>query len=223
VSEPTGLRLHEELLLLSLDDEKGSVRAAGFKFAVAGGLLAELLLGGRIALQRGAKPSKDRIVPADPKPFSDPLLDECLDRVRGAKKPRSPRDWVSKFSGIAGLRKRVATGLVRRGILRERRARVLLVFPWSFYPALDPSTRRSLTERLRGAVAGDGPVDEHTANLVAIAAATGVLKTALGKRLTKERKARIEAIGDETVAGAAAKAAADAARAAAAAAATSGS
>lgn len=217
------LRLHEELLLLSLHSEKGSMRVSSYGIAVAGGLLAELLLEGRVALERGAKPSKDRIVPADPRPLSDPLLDECLRKIRDAKKPKAPKDWVMKFSQLSGLRKRVATGLVRRGILRERRARVLLLFPWTYFPTLDPAPERRIAERVREAVLGEGEVDERTGALVAIAAKTGALKHVLGKRKLKERNARIEEIADSQPAASAVQGAVEAAQAAAVAAATAGS
>ncbi len=212
------LRLHEELLLLSLDDEKGTIRATNFKYAICAGLLGELILEGRASLERGSKPSKDRILPASAKPLSDPLLDEVLRKVREAKKPRSPKDWVSKLSQLGGLRKRVATSLVRRGILREQRRRVWLLFPWTFYPALDPAPKRRLVQRLHEAVTGDGPLDERTTIAIAVAAATGVLKPALGKQVVKARKDRIEQIvEDQSIASAAHGALQDAAAAAAAA------
>ena len=133
------LRLHEEQLLLALDDEKGSIRSSNFNLAVGAGLLAELMLEGRVRLEPGGKPSKDRIVPVDARPLADPLLDECLRKVHDAKKPKPPKAWIAKFAQLSGLRKRVGTALVRRGLLRERKTRILLLFPWTYYPALDPA------------------------------------------------------------------------------------
>jgi hypothetical protein len=211
-------RLHEEQLLLALDDEKGSIRATNFKYALCAGLLAELVLEGRVTLERGSKPSKDRIIPANPKLLSDPLLDEVLRKVHSSKKTRSPKEWVAKLSSMSALRKRVATGLVRRGILRERNARVLLVFPWTFDPALDPAPKRRLVERIRAAVVGDEELDDRTSIAVAVASVTGGLKPVLGKQVLKERKARIEQITeDQYIAAATKKAVQEAAAAAAAA------
>lgn len=218
----SGLRLHHELLLLALHDEKGSMRVSNPGILLAGGILGELLLEGRVTLERGAKPSKDRIAPGDPRSLSDPLLDECLRKIRDAKRPKAPKDWVMKFSQISGLRKRVATDLVRKGILRERRTRVLLLFPWTFFPVLDPTSERRIVERVRNAVLGDGEVDERTGALVAIAAKTGALKHVLDKRALKERKHRIEEIAEEQLAASAVQGAVEAAQAAAAAAAAGG-
>ncbi len=216
------LRLHEELLLLSLHDRKGSIRVSSLGMALGAGLLAELVLEGRAVYERGAKPSKDRILPADPKPLTDAVLDGALAKLRKAKKPRAPKAWVMSFSQITGLRKQIGTALSRRGILRERRARVLGVFPWTYFPQLDPSAKRRVVERLRTAVEEDGEVDERTALLVAIAASTGILKLHVGKPVMKTRKARIEGLVAAHPLGAATKQAVEAAQAAAAAAAAGG-
>ena len=212
------LRLHEEMLLLALDDEKGSIRATNFKYGICAGLLAELVLEGRVTLERGAKPSRDRILPDNPKLLSDPLLDEVLRRIHGSKKTRSPKDWVGKLSQMGGLRKRVGTSLARRGIVRERNARILFLFPWTYYPQLDPAPKRRLVERIRAAVEGDGELDDRTAIAVAVASATGILKPVLGRQVLKQRKERIERITEEQWLAAAAKKAVEEAAAAAAAA-----
>ncbi|MDT8436216.1 MAG: GPP34 family phosphoprotein [Gemmatimonadota bacterium] len=218
--EASGLRLHEELLLLCLHEEKGTMRVSNWRLAVGGGLLAELLVEGRVRLERGSRASRDRVRMADPRLLADPLLDDCLRRVRDAKKPRAPKDWVMKFSQLSSLRRRVATGLVRRGLLRERRGRVLLLFPWTFYPELDPAPKRRIADRVREAVEGEGELDERTAALVAIAARTGALKPLLGRAVLKERKARIEEIGESVSVASAVRDAVKAARAAAVAAGT---
>jgi hypothetical protein len=138
--------------------------------------------------------------------------------VQDSKKTRSPKDWVSKLSAMSALRKRVGTGLVRRGVLRERNARVFLLFPWTFYPALDPAPKRRLVERVRAAVVGDDELDDRTAIVVAVASVTGILKPVLGKHVLKNRKARIEQIAeDQYIAAATKKAVQEAAAAAAAA------
>lgn len=211
------LRLHEEMLVLALDDEKGTIKASNYKYGICAGLLGELILEGRVELVPGPKPSKDRIVPANPKLLSDPLLDDVLSKIQNSRKQRSPKDWVARLSQMGGLRKQVGIGLVRRGVLRERNARILLLFPWTFYPQLDPAPKRRLVERIREAVEGEGELDERTAIAVAVASATGILKPVLGKPLLRERKERIARITEEQVLAAAVKKAVEEAAAAAAA------
>ena len=75
--ERTDLYLHEQILLLALRDDKGTIesRAGWYSLALGGGLLSELLLTGRIAIEEGDKPAV-RIT--DDTRTGAPLLDECL-------------------------------------------------------------------------------------------------------------------------------------------------
>lgn len=217
------LRLHEEVLLLALKDEKGTPHATQYGFALGGALLAELLLEERLILEEaprrkplkpGKKPSY-RVAIDDPKPLADPILDECLHRVASSKKTRSPEDWVMRFARLKDLKRRIAVGLCRKGILREREDRILLLFRRTAYPTLDGAPERRLVERLTDAVAGDSlDLDARTAVLVALCHGTGLLKPVLGKDLVKRRKDRIEEITEGDLIGEATKAAVQAAQAA---------
>ncbi len=112
---------------------------------------------------------------------------------------------MAKLSQMSGLRRRVGTGLVRRGVLRERNSRILLLIPWTYYPLLDPAPKRRLVERIRAAVLGDEELDDRTAIAVAVASVTGVLKPVLGKQVLKERKHRIQQITEDQYLAAATK------------------
>jgi len=217
------LRLHEEVLLLALKDEKGTPHSVQYGFALGGAMLAELLLEERFILEE--KPRKKPLKPGkkpaylvaidNPKPLADPILDECLHRVSTSKKPRSPQDWVTRFSQLKDLKRRIAVGLCRKGILREREDRILVLFRRTAYPTLDGAPERRVVERIREAVVGDSlDLDARTAVLVALAHGTGLLKPVLGKDLVKQRKARIKDIAEGDVVGEATKAAVEAAQAA---------
>jgi len=233
MNDRSDLRLHEEILLLALRDEKGTPHASTmYGLALGGALLAELLLEERLVLEekpgrKPPKPGKKSKKPSylvaldDSKSLADPILDECLHRVSTSKKPRSPQDWVGRFARLKDLKRRIAVGLCRKGILREREDRILVLFRRTAYPTLDGSPERRVVERLRDAVAGDSPdVDPRTAVLVALCNGTGLLNPVLGKDLVKSRKGRIEEIGEGDIVGEATRAAVQAAQAAAIAAAT---
>ena len=217
------LWLHEEVLLLALKDEKGTPNSGMFTIAMGGALLADLLLNERFVLEE--KPRKKPLKPGkkpaylvavdNPKPLADPVLDECLHRVVTSKKPRSPQEWVTRFGQLKDLRRRVAVGLCRKGILREREDRILVLFRRTAYPTLDGAPERRVVDRLQDAVAGDSlDLDARTAVMVALANGTGILKHALGKDLVKQRKDRIKEIGEGDIVGEATKAAVEAAQAA---------
>jgi Golgi phosphoprotein 3 len=217
------LWLHEEVLLLALKDDKGTPHASMYSIAMGGAMLAELLLSERLVLEEkprkkplksGKKP--DYLVAVDnPKPLADPVLDECLHRVGTSKKARAPQEWVTRFGQLKDLKRRSAVGLCRRGILREREDRILVLFRRTAYPTLDGAPERRVVDRLQEAVAGDSiDLDARTAVLVALANGTGILKHVLGKDLMKQRKDRIKEIGEGDIVGEATKAAVEAAQAA---------
>jgi hypothetical protein len=218
------LRLHEEILLLTLKDEKGTPHYAQYSYALGGAMLAELLLEERFILEEKPrkKPLKSGKKPAylvaidNPKPLADPILDECMHRVATSKKPRSPQEWVTRFAQLKDLKRRIAVGLCRKGILREREDRILVLFRRKTYPTLDGAPETRVVDRLQEAVAGDTlNLDARTAVIVALADGTGLLKPVLGKDLVKQRKERIKEIAEGDIVGEATKAAVEAAQAAA--------
>lgn len=217
------LWLQEEVLLLALKDDKGTPHSSMYSIAMGGAMLAELLLNERLVLEE--KPRKKPLKPGkkpaylvavdNPKQLADPVLDECLHRAVTSKKPRSPQDWVTRFGQLKDLKRRVAVGLCRKGILREREDRILVLFRRTAYPTLDGAPERRVVDRLQDAVAGDSmDLDARTAVLVALANGTGILKHVLSKDLVKQRKDRIQEIGEGDIVGEATKAAVQAAQAA---------
>lgn len=158
------ITLAEEIMLLSLDDESGSAKqreAAGW--AVAGGILLELVLAGRVSI------AGKYLELTDPTPTGDGLLDgrtallETWLRGRGR---RRVTDWLTKDQPKA-----VAAALERlceRGIVVEEKRRALGVFPVRRYPEADGTIEAELRERLRSVVLDGAEPDERTAGLVAL-------------------------------------------------------
>ena len=91
------LHLHEEVVLLALKDEKGTFYARNYLPAVAGAMMAKLLLTGRITIE-----GKRKLVNLiDAKPFGDPLLDEVLDRMREAKRRAALSTWIQRIGATS--------------------------------------------------------------------------------------------------------------------------
>jgi hypothetical protein len=187
------LRLYEEILLLELDDEKGTSRTNSMYAQVMGGaVLAELLLEGRIRL---AEDKKRRVEVVDPKPLGDPLLDAMLAEMAAAKKPKQGSEWVAKVAGKGKLKAETAARLVAAGVLRQEEAKVFGIFPTTHYPARDPGPEREVRARLHRAICTDTQdVDARTIVLVALADVGGLLSRVIEKPQLKERKERIKAI-----------------------------
>ena len=183
--------LHEELLLLALVDDKGTTASgAWYQQAIAGALLAELLLSGYIQLEGEGKKAVIQVL-GDAAP-EDSLLGECWTRIRDAKKSSTAIVWVSKFAAIKKLKHRVAEPLVEQGLLSMDEKKVLFVFTQKIYPELDGRPEEAIWKRLEDAIFTDvEEVDARTAVLLSIADASGILKVGFGRKELKASKERI--------------------------------
>ena len=208
------LFLHEEIMLLALRDEEGTVAGGThYTYALGGAILAELLLQERVKVDDSRR--KKLLTVKSAKPIGEPLLDECLEKVKSAKRRASLQTWVGRFAGIKQLRHRVALALCERGILRADEDTVLLIFKRKVYPEVDPKPERELIERLRQAVfTYTNELDSHTVVLAALANGSGILKVVFDKKKLKARKKRLEQLTKGNVAGKATKEAIEAMQAA---------
>ena len=126
----------EDLLLLLLDDEKGTVSSWGKTDAVLGGaVLAELAVAGLVTVEEKKsvwQSAKVRAAESTP-PDLDPLLAEALAEI--AEKDRNASALVTRLG--KGLEGRLAERLAERGVLQRRDGKVLGLFPRTTWPAAD--------------------------------------------------------------------------------------
>jgi hypothetical protein len=160
----------EDLLLLLLDDVKGTVSAWGSTDAVLGGaVLAELAVAGLVTVDDHQSIWRtDKVHAAGEPPADlDPVLAEALATI--AEKDRKASDLVGRIG--KGLEERLATRLADRGVLERRDGKLLGLFPRTTWPTKDSShedgVRRAVTSAL---VEGQDP-DERTGALIALLAA----------------------------------------------------
>ncbi len=161
----------EDLLLLLLDDEKGTMPAATQHQPLLGGaLLIELALAGHVEV--GPKHRLWRTVPVLVSPGAapaDPELSSALALV--AEKQRNAQDLVGRLG--KGARDRLLERLAGRGLLERREGKVLGLFPHTTWPAADLQHERQLRQRLDGVLVSGLEPDPRTAALVALLQAVG--------------------------------------------------
>jgi len=201
----TNLFLHEEIMLLALRDEEGTIASGTmYQYAIGAAVLSELLLNKRIAVEESRRKKLVNLISS--KPLGEPLIDQCLEKISNAKRRASLQTWVSRFAGVKNLKHRVARQLCERGILRASEDKILLLFTRKIYPELNPVPEKRLIERLRQAIFTDSrDVDPRTVVLVSLADSTGLLKETFDKKKLKGRKARIKEISNGEITGKAAK------------------
>ena len=193
------LFLYEEIMLLALRNQKGTVATSFSEHAVAGAVLAELLLDRRITLDQRRKKMVELHSAA---PTGDPIIDECLERMTSARRPASLRTWVTRLARIKKLRHKVARQLCNRGILRADEDKVAFIFTRKVYPEINPGPEREIVNRVRAAIlSGEERLDARTVALIALADGGGLLGEVLGRREVKARKKRIARIVEGEAAG----------------------
>ena len=142
--------LPEELLLLALHDEKGSVIPAAapvLNGALVGAALMELALRGLL------HENADRTVTASPTHTGDPILDGIASQIAAAHTPRAARIWVEQLSRqMPDLKDRLLERLVASGVVERRDRRILWVFPSRSFPLSDATTEQQARDRIRSVV-----------------------------------------------------------------------
>ncbi|WP_328301737.1 GPP34 family phosphoprotein [Streptomyces sp. NBC_00435] len=186
------ITLAEEITLLSLDDESGSVRQRqSVGWAVAGAILLELVLAERVLV------SGKYLELVDTSPTGEELLDGRIGLMETWMRGRSKRrvtDWLTKDQARAiGAAVERLSG---RGVVVEERRKALGVFPVRRYPEADGSVERALRERLASAVLKGAEPDERTASLIAVIHAAALHGLAFPGRPRKEIVARTAEIAD---------------------------
>ena len=160
--------LAEDLLLLLYDDDSGRPVVDGTKvdFGLAGAVLLDLALQGRVAVAaKGERVRQGRLYVTDHESLGDPILDEALAGIGADDGRRTPKSILGMLK--KGLRARLLYRLADRGILHREQRRVLGLFPTERWPAVDASHEREVRQRLHAVLSGAEP-DERTAAIVAL-------------------------------------------------------
>jgi hypothetical protein len=162
-----GTLIAEDLLLLLLDDELGSMTTSYADAVLGGALLVELALAGAVTVPEKTSVWRTAKVRPSGEPVGEPALREALATV--AHKERSAQDLVGRLG--EGQRDRLADGLVERGILERREDRVLGLFARKRWLAIDSSREEELRRALTVVLVQGADPDERTGALVALLSA----------------------------------------------------
>lgn len=154
------LSLAEKLMLLALQDEKGSVvfsASSALQYGLAGALVLELFFRKKITL------AEKNIRVIDATPTGDPLLDQVLELISGLEKQKDPKHWIYKIDRkVKGIKNQITDALVQKEILRREEHRLLWVFHYSRYPTRNISPEQEIRQRIQNIVLMNHPPDETT-------------------------------------------------------------
>lgn len=162
--------LAEDLLLLLLDDVRGSTPAVAVDEVLGGAVLTELALAGAVEIRDGGGWGRaPRVVltsaAEDPAgPAADPVLGPAFARV--GERPRTAQDLVGLLG--RGLRPTLVERLAGRGLIRRHEDRVLGLFPRTRWPAADVRYEAAVRQRLTDVLVLGVQPDPRTVALVAL-------------------------------------------------------
>jgi hypothetical protein len=188
------LSMAEELLLLMLDDRTGRLidRAApSSDYALAGALLAELALAGRIDTDT------TKLWAADATPTGDDLADRVLAQVAASPQPRDSRYWIETLGTDAVYFLDVLfERLVAKGVLNKVEGRFLWVFPERRYPAVSGKEEREVKARLLGVLFNDEIPDPRDSLLIGLCRAAGLFSLILSGQELDRVQDRMNQVAD---------------------------
>jgi hypothetical protein len=192
--------LATDLLLLALDDERGTVlpqAGIGLDYGLAGAIVMELAL-------RGCLGVDEERVAATGTATDDRLLDDAL-RAIAATPGKTLSHWVRHLPReLDGLRQRLLDRLVAQGTLERREQRVLLLFHRKVYPERDARVEHDIRARLDGVLLRGQPADAQTACLIHLAAACRVTDAIYPRDQHDAIRTRMAELDDAGAAGASA-------------------
>ncbi|MFA8450977.1 MAG: GPP34 family phosphoprotein [Bacteroidales bacterium] len=139
------LSLVDQLLLLSLNDEKGNFTgdSNSLGIAVSMGIIFELALKNRISI------SDKNIIVQNSEGLNDELLDFCFSEIVKFNKPRSLKEWVQDFQWKFDKIKQMSLQkLIDLGILKQKEEKFLWIFSKSLYPSENLLPENQLRRRI---------------------------------------------------------------------------
>ena len=208
------LPLHQEIMLLALSDEKGTILSGSwYRLSLGGAILSELLFRERVEIEYERKKKFLKLV--SKKPTGDEVLDTAIEKIETAKRRATLEAWVSRLAGIKGLHHRIAMQLCDRKILRANEKQILLFFKQRIYPERVHGPEKEIIARLNDAIFKSGQkADPRTIVLLSLANSSNLLSAIFDKKRLKKRKSHIDNLIQGATLGDATKGAIESAKAA---------
>jgi hypothetical protein len=189
----------EAILLLALDDEKGTIDSGAWlqiDNTIGGALLLELALRERIevtgeqSFRSNGEPIKPgRLVIRNPAPTGDEILDSVLERLPKVEGKKA--DWAIPVA-YKGARDALTERLADAGVLTKEKRKVLGIFSSTAWPTADGAPEAELRSRIVAVLDQGAEPDQLTGCVIALAQAANVLAVLIPTKDKELRQARSE-------------------------------
>ncbi|GAA4826538.1 GOLPH3/VPS74 family protein [Algivirga pacifica] len=183
------LTLIDQLVLLALDDEKGTFVSESYEmnYGIAAAILLELTLAEKIQIH------EKRIQVLNKEAVANPILNRYLEEILDTRKEHTVTHWLERFAEKASLIKEdTLQHLVEQKILQKKEGTFLFIFHYDKYPTVDPQPENQLRKRLEGIVLYRQTPEAEELMLLSLINACQLEKEVFGKEDQKAAKSKIE-------------------------------
>ena len=186
MSDSETLSITEELLLLSMDDEKGklvSPSVDGLAYTMAGAVLFELMLLGKIEIQ------DEKLVAWPESPMGDPIFDLAIARFTKKNKTKKLSYWIGQLGKDSKkIKKILIEKLIALGALRKEERQFLWTIKYNRYPTDDSRIEDRIRMRVFDGLFGDGTIDTRDYVLLTLIGTAKLEKEVFSEDKAKEAK-----------------------------------
>ncbi|MBO3116970.1 GPP34 family phosphoprotein [Winogradskyella sp. DF17] len=185
------LNLADKMLLLALDDEKGTFVSGPFAltYGLAGAILLEL------SLKESIKIVNKKVVVNSSERLDDVLLERYLELLRTSKKERSLKYWIEKLGNKErAIKKEILDKLILKGILVKREQKFLWVFNNDKFPTVNAKPEHVLRKRLYELIESNTKPTLEELMLISLIDTCDLNKTVYGKDRAKRCKDNIKRV-----------------------------
>lgn len=186
------MTLSEELLLLGIHDEKGSVilsASASLPYGIAASILLDLHYMGKINFVGQA------VLISDDSPTGVEFLDFALDSIKEKAKVKDIKFWIRALgNSVIELRTMILESLVIKGILRREAQKLIWLIKFHRYPTLDPVPELQTRDKIHKTVLWGLQADERLIALISLMYSCNLINEVFPKNFRDAAKESILAL-----------------------------
>ncbi|MFH1050373.1 MAG: GPP34 family phosphoprotein [bacterium] len=190
------LTLPEQLMLIALKDEKGTVlfTAMGIlPFSIIGAIMIELYFANRIDYE------DNKIIVTDPTPTGNSFFDEVLKIIVDSGKKKDAKYWLLKIDGkIKNIKENTLQHLVKSNVLKEEKYKVLSLITKTKFPTINPEPEKELRAKIKKFILKYENPDEKNIALLCLVQVTRLLEDLFEKDEIRKAKERINELVERT-------------------------
>lgn len=185
------LNLIDKLVLLALDDDKGTFVSDSivFGYCIAGAVLFELSIKEKIQI------FENKVQITNKEKLNDEVLDYCLEIISDSKKERKVNHWIEAIGNKEGaLRKKALAKLISLEILEEKENKILWIFTNKKYPTKNELPEKTIRQRLNDIIINESKAEMDEIMIISLVDSCGLNKEVYGKEIAKKKDKEIKSI-----------------------------